>query len=136
MNYQNLELNHTPYIACLPGDGILASEADALDLVAICGEHLAPRLLLHEENLHPDFFDLKTGLAGAAMLKWSNYQVKVAMVLSPERATSGRFRRDGVGSQPRQPPVPRLHRSPIRCRVVGKRIIVGFRNPPIPTIRG
>jgi hypothetical protein len=91
MNYQNLELNQVPYIACLPGDGILERESDALDLVAICGEHLAPRLLLQEENLHPDFFDLKTGLAGAAMLKWGNYQVKVAMVLSPERATAGRF---------------------------------------------
>jgi hypothetical protein len=91
MNYQLSELNQTQYIACLPGDGILASETDALDLVAICGEHRAPRLLLHEENVSPTFFDLKTGLAGAAMLKWGNYQVKVALVVSPERATTGRF---------------------------------------------
>jgi PadR family transcriptional regulator, regulatory protein AphA len=91
MNYQLKGLNQIPYIEILPGDGCLERESDALDLVAICGEHRAPRLLLHEENLHDDFFDLKTGLAGAAMLKWGNYQVKVALVLTPERASSGRF---------------------------------------------
>jgi hypothetical protein len=91
MNYQLKELNQIPYIACLPGDGCLERESDALDLVALCGEHGAERLLLPEEVLSPAFFGLKTGLAGAALLKWSNYQVKVALVLSPERASSGRF---------------------------------------------
>ena len=37
------------------------------------------------------FFDLKTGLAGAALLKWSNYFLRVAVILPPERIGTGRF---------------------------------------------
>jgi len=38
------------------------------------------RLIIHERNLHPDFFDLKTRLAGEVLQKFSNYRVKLAIV--------------------------------------------------------
>ncbi|MFZ3079641.1 MAG: DUF4180 domain-containing protein [Bellilinea sp.] len=69
----------------------IANERDALDLAALCGEHLTERLLLDGDCLHPDFFDLKTGLAGAVLLKLSNYYIRTAVVLLPERVGSGRF---------------------------------------------
>ncbi len=69
----------------------IASESDALDLVGLCGEHLVHNVLLDGECLDEAFFDLKSGLAGAALLKWSNYSIRVAVVLQPERIGNGRF---------------------------------------------
>lgn len=91
MNYRVVEYKEVRYIECLAGDGRIESECDALDLIGICGEHVTHRLLLHEENLSEDFFNLKTGLAGAVLQKLINYWVKTAAVLPPERANAGRF---------------------------------------------
>jgi hypothetical protein len=37
-------------------------------------------LILYEEIVHPDFFDLKTKLAGEILQKCSNYQFRLAIV--------------------------------------------------------
>ena len=79
------------YLECLADGGVLKSEADALDLVAACGENGVERLLLHAENLDDDFYNLKSGLAGAALLKFSNYFIKAAAVIPAEIANQGRF---------------------------------------------
>jgi len=60
---------------------LISSEGDALDAVAICGEHDTQRLLLTESNLGHEFFELSNGLAGAVMQKWMNYAMRVAFVL-------------------------------------------------------
>ena len=79
------------YLEC-PAESLrIASEREALDVVALCGEHSTERLLLDGDCLHPDFFELKTGLAGAVLLKLSNYYIRTAVVLPPERIGSGRF---------------------------------------------
>ena len=38
------------------------------------------RIILHEKNITPDFFDLKNGIAGEALQKFSNYRVRVVIV--------------------------------------------------------
>lgn len=91
MNYRMIEAAPKVYVECLPGGGQIASERDALDLVSICGENGASRALLYGENLAPDFYNLKTGLAGDVLLKFSNYSIKVALVLAPAQMTEGRF---------------------------------------------
>jgi hypothetical protein len=90
VNYRLADVGSNPYIECLPDGGQIENERDALDLVAACGEYRADRLLIHAENLTEDFFNLKTGLAGAVLLKFSNYAIRVALLLAPE-AISGRF---------------------------------------------
>jgi hypothetical protein len=92
MNYRYVEHPQNPYIECLPGDGLLASERDALELVAACGEYQASRLMLHAVNLPDDFYHLRTGLAGAVLQKFANYLLKVAAVLTPELVNQGRFK--------------------------------------------
>jgi len=69
----------------------VATEQDALDLVAACGENETHRLMLHSENLSEDFFHLRTGVAGAILLKFSNYYLKVALVLQPGQGREGKF---------------------------------------------
>jgi hypothetical protein len=91
VDYQLAGSGDQTYIECLPGGGVIASEQDALDLVGACGEYGTQRLLLYAGNLPPAFYDLKTGLAGAVLLKLSNYWVKTAAVLTPELVGNGRF---------------------------------------------
>ncbi len=90
MDYRRVEKDGKVYVELLPA-ARLASEQDAVDTVGLCGEAGTQLLMLHEENLSDDFFDLKTGLAGAVLLKWSNYFVRAAAVISPERVGSGKF---------------------------------------------
>jgi hypothetical protein len=37
-------------------------------------------IVLHEENLHPDFFELRTGLAGDILQKVVNYKLQLGIV--------------------------------------------------------
>ncbi len=48
-------------------------------------------LLLIEKDVSADFFDLRTGLAGAAMQKFINYQVRVAIVIENPARYGERF---------------------------------------------
>lgn len=38
------------------------------------------RLIVHQHNVAPEFFDLRTGLAGDILQKFSTYQVRLAIV--------------------------------------------------------
>jgi PadR family transcriptional regulator, regulatory protein AphA len=90
----NTRLNHyndTLYIECLPGDGNLDSETRAIELITACAEDETQNLLIHAEALTPDFFNLRTGIAGAILQKFSNYHIRAALILSPEQANQGRF---------------------------------------------
>ena len=92
MEYQLVNVKSQSYLECLPSEEQLSSEADSLDLVAACGEYGTSRLMLHAENLPEDFYQLKSGLAGNVLLKFSNYRLRVAAVLTPELVGQGRFR--------------------------------------------
>jgi PadR family transcriptional regulator AphA len=92
MEYQLVTINSQNYLECLPGPALLETEADALELVAACGESGTDRLMLHAENLTEDFYQLQSGLAGKVLLKFSNYRLRVAAVLTPELVNQGRFR--------------------------------------------
>lgn len=75
----------------MTGGALLACERDAVEIAGLCGEAGTNLLLLREGNLSSGFFDLKTGLAEAALLKWSNYHIRAAAVVSAERIGAGRF---------------------------------------------
>jgi hypothetical protein len=92
MEYRFVETEKGNYLECLPVSGRIENENDALDLVAACGENGTDRLMIHAGNLGDDFYDLKTGLAGSILLKFANYYIKVAAVLTPELGNQGRFR--------------------------------------------
>jgi hypothetical protein len=48
-------------------------------------------LILTEKDLSPEFFDLRTGLAGEFFQKFINYNLRVAIVLSDTKAYGERF---------------------------------------------
>ena len=92
MEIELIEAEGGRYAEGRPGALLLQEEGDALDLLAGCGQRGTRRVLLHAENLSPDFFELGTGLAGAVFQKFSNYSVRAALLVDPRKIRSQRFR--------------------------------------------
>lgn len=68
-------------IAEVISDNIEISTAqDALDLMAECRYVGADAMILKAENFMPEFFDLKTRVAGEILQKYSNYHFKLAII--------------------------------------------------------
>jgi hypothetical protein len=91
MNGEVIQTTAGTYVRCALSDKPVSKEQDVLDLLAYCGGTETNRIMLDEEHLHPDFFDLKTGLAGAIFQKFSNYHVKAAIVADLDGIKSKRF---------------------------------------------
>ena len=71
---------------------IINEVQDALDLMADLGSQGYDRMIICERNLAKDFFDLKTGLVGEILQKFSNYKVKLAIVGDFSKYTSKSLR--------------------------------------------
>jgi hypothetical protein len=80
MNITITEENGTGLAQIESDELVIHSVQDALDLMANCGYQGADKIILHERNLTPAFFDLKTGVAGEILQKFSNYNVFLAIV--------------------------------------------------------
>ena len=59
---------------------ILHNEKDSILLLEELFPSGATRIILHKETLAPEFFDLRTRLAGAVLQKFVNYSIQVAIV--------------------------------------------------------
>jgi hypothetical protein len=53
---------------------------DALDILSECYSMGANSIIIDKKNIVPDFFDLKTGLAGEILRKFSTYRFKLAII--------------------------------------------------------
>jgi hypothetical protein len=80
------------YLECLAGENLITNEQDTLDWIALCGENQVSGMLIHESNLTPEFFRLRTGVAGDILQRFAIYRVRLAALLSQETANQGRFR--------------------------------------------
>ena len=68
-------------IAEVTGESILINETqDALDIMANSRYQGAGSIILYEINIIPEFFDLKTKIAGDILQKFSNYRMHLAIV--------------------------------------------------------
>jgi hypothetical protein len=76
-------------IAELISDTILITKTqDALDIMADCNYQGSWNIILHAENIIADFFELKTGIAGDILQKFSTYNVQLAIVGDFSKYTS------------------------------------------------
>ena len=80
MNIEISQINGVSIAEVISDDILIKETQDALDLMADCGYQGARKLIINEKNITPDFFDLKTGIAGEILQKFSNYQVQLAIV--------------------------------------------------------
>jgi hypothetical protein len=75
------EVNGSAVVEVVSDKIIIQSEQDALDImVNVSYQHHCRNIILHKENIHQDFFQLKTGLAGNILQKFVNYSVRLAIV--------------------------------------------------------
>lgn len=59
---------------------VIANAEDGLDLLGNLYFQDVDKIIIHKKNITPDFFDLKTGIAGELLQKFSNYKVRLAIV--------------------------------------------------------
>jgi hypothetical protein len=68
-------------IAELTSENVLINKTeDGLDLLGNLYFQGFDRILINERDIHPVFFDLKSGMAGELLQKFSNYRVRLAIV--------------------------------------------------------
>lgn len=68
--------------AILKGDGIILFDIDSsLDIIAnVFYSANTKNLIIYEENILDDFFNLKTRLAGEILQKFTQYQTRISIV--------------------------------------------------------
>ncbi|RCR70900.1 DUF4180 domain-containing protein [Larkinella punicea] len=74
------EVNGIRLAEVLSDKVLIANPEDGLQLVVDLYYQDFDRMILHEKAITPDFFDLKTGLAGEILQKFSNYRVRLAII--------------------------------------------------------
>jgi hypothetical protein len=80
MNFEIISQNGTLVAVVASDQKEIKTAQDALELIANCGYQGAQKIIVHEQNLNPQFFDLKSGLAGDVLQKFSNYNASLAVV--------------------------------------------------------
>lgn len=69
------------YIAEIKSDIIeINNSQDALEIIINCTHLGARSIIIKEININPNFFDLKTGMAGEILQKFSTYKINLAVV--------------------------------------------------------
>lgn len=83
----------TVKIAEVVGDDfVIKTTQDMLDVMVEANSGGAESLIINAAQLHADFFDLKTGLAGEILQKFSNYNMKIAVIGDFSTVTSDSLR--------------------------------------------
>jgi hypothetical protein len=83
-------MNDTPSILVASDSGIsIRTSSDISDALGACLGGAG--LILTEKDLGPDFFDLRTGLAGELFQKFVNYRIPVAIVVADPNVYGERF---------------------------------------------
>ncbi len=59
---------------------VIETAEDGMDLLGNLYYQDFDKIILHEKNINSAFFDLKTGIAGELLQKFSNYRVRLAIV--------------------------------------------------------
>ena len=80
MEINLLYLKGTYVAEVIADDIVIRTVEDALGLMSDCIYQGARNIIINEKNIIPDFFDLKNRLAGDILQKFTNYNVKLAVV--------------------------------------------------------
>ncbi len=80
MKIETHQLDDTKIAEVISADIIIKTPEDALDLLGNLYYQDFDKIVIHAENITPDFFDLKTGIAGEILQKFSNYRIRLAVV--------------------------------------------------------
>jgi len=80
MKINLLDINQVCIAEIVSGEIEIRDVQDALDILSECYSMGANNIIVNKKNIVPDFFDLKTGLAGEILRKFSMYRFKLAII--------------------------------------------------------
>ncbi len=73
-------INNIKIAEIISDDIVLRSVEDGLDLVGNLYYEGFDKIFIHEKNITPDFFDLKTKLAGEVLQKFAQYRMSLTII--------------------------------------------------------
>ncbi|MFY9171960.1 MAG: DUF4180 domain-containing protein [Petrimonas mucosa] len=80
MKNETHQINETQIAEVISEVNVINRIEDGLNLLGTLYYQGFDKIILHEKNITPDFFDLKSGIAGEILQKFSNYRVRLAIV--------------------------------------------------------
>ena len=80
MNIQPHNIKDTEIAEIISNEIIVGNAEEALDLLGNTYYQGFDKMIIHQENITPDFFDLKNKMAGEILQKFSTYRVRLAIV--------------------------------------------------------
>lgn len=73
-------VNHTKVAEIVADSVVLQDVEGALDLIGNLAYQGYEKIILHEKNIIPQFFDLKTKLAGEILQKFDQYRMPIVII--------------------------------------------------------
>ena len=80
MDFLLIQENGTKIAELSASNFVIKRVQDGVDLLGNLYYQDINKVIIYESNLTPDFFDLKTGIDGELLQKFSNYRVSLAIV--------------------------------------------------------
>lgn len=80
MEIINHTINNIKIAEVSSTETIIKNAEDGLDLLGNLYYQGFDKIIIHEKNITPDFFDLKNGIAGEILQKFSNYRIRLIIV--------------------------------------------------------
>lgn len=74
------EIDSTGIAEVIADDIVIKNLEDGIDLVGNAYYQGYGKIIICKDNITPDFFDLKTKLAGEILQKFSNYRVRLVIL--------------------------------------------------------
>ncbi len=82
------KLNNTKVAEVISEVNIINTIEDGLDLLGNLYYQGFDKIMIYEKDITPDFFDLKTGIAGEILQKFSTYRIRLAIIGDFSKYTS------------------------------------------------
>ena len=80
MEIKTHNIDNTKVAEIITDKVILRSTEDGLDLLGNLYYQGFDKIIIHEKNITPEFFDLKTKIAGEILQKFAQYQMPLIIV--------------------------------------------------------
>ncbi|MGN7987783.1 DUF4180 domain-containing protein [Pedobacter sp. 22226] len=80
MKIETHTINNINIAEIISEEVIINNTEDGLDLLGNLYYQGFDKIMINKQNITPDFFDLKNGIAGEILQKFSNYRVSLAII--------------------------------------------------------
>ncbi|QGY46869.1 DUF4180 domain-containing protein [Maribellus comscasis] len=80
MKIREHNINNSKIAELVSDEIVIRNSDDGLDLLGDLYYQGFDKIIIHEKNIVPAFFDLKNGMAGEILQKFSNYRVHLVIV--------------------------------------------------------